>query len=263
MTQHLPRRNLVISTVGDNSKHATWLTGNEPRNFDLFLVYFGDKADYNFSGAEHTHRRKGFKFPLLDQVLTEYAPTVAGYERLWLPDDDIAADVATVNRMFDLFKQHRLQLAQPAISAGEVSYESLRQAPRTVLRYSPYVEVMCPMFTREALYKAKSLFLETQSGWGIDWVWSKWFAKGEVAILDACGVEHTGKLMRGDLYQKLKARGIDPYQEFDDCIARHGGINRRHHKKMLRGRMPMTRIPAPGQTLSLWEKATKPWRWAA
>jgi hypothetical protein len=263
MADRSPHRNLVLSTVGDNSRHPTWLTGNEPRNFDLFLIYFGENPDYNFSGAAHTLRRKGFKYPLIDHALTEFASIFAQYDRIWLPDDDIAADTATVNRIFDLFAQNHLQLAQPAISAGEVSYESLRQTPRTILRYTPYVEVMCPIFTREALYKVKPLFLETQSGWGIDWVWSKWFAKGEVAILDACGVEHTGKLLRGELYQKLKARGIDPYQEFDDCVARHGGINRRHHKRMLRGRMAMSRIPAPGQALTLWEKATRHWRWAA
>lgn len=260
MTSH---RNLVISPVGDNSKHPTWLKGAQPRNFDLFLIYFGDNPAYDFSGAEYTLRRKGFKFTLLDYALSEFESTIAQYDRIWLPDDDIAADADCINRLFRLFAQHRLQLAQPAISAGEVSYESLRQAPNTVLRFTPYVEVMCPLFTRTALDKVKSLFLETQSGWGIDWVWSKWFEKGEVAILDACGVHHTGKLLKGELYQKLKARGVDPFQEFDDCTARHGGINRRHHKNMLRGRMPMSRIPAEGNSLSLWEKATKPWRWAA
>lgn len=260
MTKH---RNLVISTVGDNSKHPTWLAGSEPKNFDLFLIYFGDNPNYNFSGAEHTLSRKGFKFTLLDHVLTEYSKLLENYDRVWLPDDDIAADTASVNRLFEVFEEYNLKLAQPAISAGEVSYEALRQVPGTILRYTPYVEVMCPIFTRDALLKVQPLFLETQSGWGIDWVWSKWFEKGDVAIIDACGVQHTGKLLRGELYQKLKARGIDPYQEFDDCVARHGGINRRHHKKMLRGRMPMSRIPTPGKALTLWEKATKPWRWAA
>lgn len=256
-------RNLVISTVGDNSKHATWLAGSEQRRFDLFLIYFGDRPDYDFSGAELTLRRKGFKFPLLHGALAEYESVLANYDRIWCPDDDIAADTDCVNRLFDLFAQHQFELAQPAISAGDVSYESLRQIPHSILRYSPYVEVMCPIFTREALYKTRSLFLETQSGWGIDWVWSKWFRKRKVAIIDACGVNHTGALMRGDLYQKLRARGIDPYREFDECVAKHGGIDRRIHKKMVRGTMPLLRIPAANHSLTLWEKATGPWRWAA
>jgi hypothetical protein len=258
-----PYRNLVISPVGDKSKHATWLAGAEERRYDLFLIYFGENSEYDFSGAEFTLRRKGFKFPLLDYVLKEYAATIANYDRIWCPDDDIAADLATINRLFDLFAKHRLHLAQPAISAGDVSYESLRQVTGTLLRYSPYVEVMCPIFSYEALCKAKPLFLETQSGWGIDWVWSKWFEKGEVAILDACGVQHTGVLMKGDLYQKLMARGIDPYAEFDECVAKYGGINRRTHKRMVRGTMPLWRIPSDGARLSLWERATKSMRWAA
>ncbi len=258
-----PHRNLVISTVGDKSKHGTWLEGNEQRNFDLFLIYFGDNPVYDFGGAKFSLRRKGFKFALLNDALTEFADAIAQYDRIWCPDDDIAADTDCINRLFELFAHYQLDLAQPAISGGEVSYESLRQVPGTLLRYTPYVEVMCPIFTRDALYQAQKLFLETQSGWGIDWVWSKWFPKRKIAILDACGVRHTGVLLKGELYQKLKARGIDPFAEFDDVIARNGGINRRIHKNMVRGRMRMTRIPAAGNSLTLWEKATKPWRWAA
>lgn len=256
-------RNLIISTVGDQSKHGTWLEGNEQRRFDRFLIYFGDNAAYDFGGAEHRLQRKGFKFQLLDAALNEYTEVIAQYDRIWCPDDDIAADVACVNRLFDYFAKYQLDLAQPAISAGEVTYESLRQQPGSLLRYSPFVEVMCPIFTREAIYRVKPLFLETQSGWGIDSVWSTWFQKGKVAILDACGVQHTGALLRGDLYQKLKARGIDPFRELTTCIAKHGGVNRRIHKRMVRGTMPLARIPAEGKSLTLWEKATKPWRWAA
>lgn len=256
-------RNLVISTVGDRSKHPTWLRGDEPRRFDLFLIYFGDNPNYDFGPAEFTLRRKGFKFQLLYRALAEFRLEITNYDRIWCPDDDIAADSSTVNRLFDLFAKYQLELAQPAISMGEVSYEALRQVPDTTLRYSPYVEVMCPIFTRAALYEARELFLETESGWGIDWVWSKWFAKNKIAIIDACGVHHTGVLLRGDLYQKLKARGIDPFREFNECVSRHGGIDRRIHKRMVRGTMPMTRIPAEGQTLSLWEQATRRWRWAA
>src|SRR5687768_1514333 len=97
-------RNLVISTVGDLSNHNTWLAGPEQKNFDLFLVYFGDNPSYNFSGAEHTLRRKGFKFILLDHVLTEYSKLLENYDRVWLPDDDIAADTASVNRLFSVFE---------------------------------------------------------------------------------------------------------------------------------------------------------------
>lgn len=263
MHSNPPHRNLVMSPVGDKSKHGTWLEGGDQRRFDLFLVYFGDNPAYDFRGAEYTLRRKGFKFQLLDAVLNEHSDVISRYDRIWCPDDDIAADVRCVNRLFDLFTKHQLDLAQPAISAGEVTYESLRQQPGSLLRYSPFVEVMCPIFTRDALLRVKPLFLESQSGWGLDLVWSTWFPKRKVAILDACGVEHTGALLRGDLYQKLKLRGIDPYQEQLACVAKHGGVNRRVHKRMIRGAMPLARIPAEGQSLSFWERATRLWRWAA
>jgi hypothetical protein len=75
------------------------------------------------------------------------------YERVWLPDDDIAADVESVERLFDLVEKHRLATCQPAIDRGDVTFRTLRVQPGYVLRYSRFVESMCPLFTREALQR--------------------------------------------------------------------------------------------------------------
>ena len=257
------RRSLVISPVGDNSRHASWLVGSEPRTFDLMLIYYGDRGDYDFGSAEYALRRPGFKWQLLAHVFQTHRQTLDQYERIWCPDDDIRSSLNDVNRMFALFAAHGFELAQPAIASGEASYESLRQVSGALFRYSPYVEVMCPIFSRGAFAKASQLFLESQSGWGIDWVWSKWFPADKVAIIDDVGVHHTGTLMRGDLYQKLNARGVNPTAEFKAVVAKFGGIDRRQLKRMVRGRMMMQRVPAQGHRLSLWERATKRLRWPA
>lgn len=257
------RRNLVIATVGDKSRHASWLIGSQQRSFDLMLVYFGDREEYDFCDAEYAFRKKGFKWQLLECLLAEHRETIVQYERIWCPDDDIRSSGDDINRLFELFETHHFELAQPAIASGEVSYESLRQAPGALFRYSPFVELMCPVFTRAAFLKVSRLFKESQSGWGIDWVWSQWFPKYKIAIIDDVGVHHTGTLKRGDLYRKLAAQGVRPSDEFKSVIARFGGIRRRTLKRMTHGRMLMQRVPAGGHKLSLWEKATKRFRWPA
>jgi hypothetical protein len=121
----------------------------------------------------------------------------------------------------------------------------VREQRGNLLRYTPYVEVMCPMFTREAFFKVADTFCENRSGWGLDWIWPKRFATREMAIIDKVGIHHTGPLGKGENYKFLAKLGIDPYREFEETVARHGGIDRAVHRRMLRGRVRMRRIKDP------------------
>jgi hypothetical protein len=244
------RRNLVISPIGDDSVHASWLSDRAGRAFDTFLIHYGKLPDFGRADADHYLARQGFKWELLDYVLREYHDITDRYDRVWLPDADVRADTATVNRLFLLFEEYDLQLAQPAISAGEVSYEFLRKRPGVVLRYSPYVECMCPLLTREALATVLPTFMENRSGWGIDWVWPRYFARHQIAVLDAVAVEHTGRLFKGEHYQKLAKLGIDPGEDFKQVMDKHGGFDRRLHKKLVRGRIKLPAVWEPSHRRS-------------
>src|SRR5262249_1579889 len=146
------------------------------------------------------------------------------------------------------------QLAQPAISEGEFSFKSLAQVRGNLLRYSPYVEIMCPIFSRDAFFALKDTFLENRSGWGIDWVGPSRFAIDQIAIIDKVGVHHTGNLGKGLNYKLLAKLGIDPHRDFDEVVQRLGGFDRSIHRRMLRGRMRMKRIKDPEDRRSLGER---------
>ena len=85
----------------------------------------------------------------------------------------------------------------------------------------------------------------------MDWLWPRYFTRRQIAVIDAVGVEHTGRLMRGENYQNLAKLGIDPGREFDQVMARHGGFNRRLHRKLVRGRIKLPAIWEPGSRVSL------------
>jgi hypothetical protein len=246
-------RNLVISPIGDGSVHDSWFSDRDARTFDTLLINYGPNPGFGRDEADIYIERKGFKWELLYHAISEHRAAIDSYDRIWLPDADVRADTATVNRLFATFEQHHLQLAQPAICAGEVSYEFLRPRPGVVLRYTPYVECMCPLFTREGLLTILPTFLENKSGWGIDFVWPRYFARQQMAIVDSVGVEHTGRLFRGEHYQKLAKLGIEPQKDFDACVAKYGGFDKRLHKKLVRGTI---RLPA------VWEPARRPSRLA-
>lgn len=239
------KRNLVISAVGDRSVHGSWIRSPAEASFDLFLVYYGDDPAWACDRARFRLRRKGFKYEHLHHLSERFASELREYERIWCPDDDVYLETTGVNRLFELFEAHRLQLAQPAIADGEYSYAALCQRREYVLRYSPYVEVMCPIFTREAFFRVRDTFLENRSGWGIDWVWPKRFARREIAILDAVGVRHTGRLGAGEHYRRLAELGIDPQADFEATVARHGGIDWSVHRRMVRGELRMRGIKRP------------------
>jgi hypothetical protein len=238
-------RNLIISPVGDDSLHGTWLSGPASRTFDLFLIHYGKQPDFGRADATYYAQRRGFKWELMHYALAQHPDIFARYRTIWCPDHDIRVNTAGVNRLFDVFEHYHLQIAQPAIAAGEVSYKTLQQKPGVILRYSPYVEIMCPIFTRDAFRRVSHTFLENRSGWGIDWVWPRYFRPGEIAIIDAVGVEHTGKLMRGENYQRLAALGIDPRADFKGVITKYGGFSRRLHRQFVRGSTRLVTVPDP------------------
>jgi hypothetical protein len=258
---HEQKTNLVICPIGDKSVHRTWLAGPAAPNFDLFLIYFGNAPDSAAADAKYYFRHKGFKWELLHFAVTEHADTLRKYDRIWCPDDDIACDTAAVNSLFDIFGRFKLSIAQPAISQGQFAFKSLTQRRGNLLRYSPYIEVMCPIFTREAFFGVQDTFLENRSGWGLDWLWPRRFPAQELAIIDKVGVHHTGTLGQGENYLSLSKIGVDPFQDFEDIANRYGGIDRSLHRKLVRGRVRMKRVKDPDDHRSLSQRITDYVRW--
>lgn len=230
------RKNLVLAVVGDSSVHTTWLTGNSPRSFDLCLIYYGDAPNRFAPDADFYFEGKGIKFALTHELAQNgLADILFRYNQVWMPDDDIAADTIQINQLFDLAAQYRLAICQPAIGRGDVTYRGLRAQPGFILRYSPFIEMMCPLFSREALRKTLPTFNANRSGWGLDWLWPTFFGRREVAILDAVPVHHTRPLKSGDLYRLFTAEGIRPTLEHRQLLAAHHINDRRARRRMVRG----------------------------
>jgi hypothetical protein len=239
-------RNLIISPIGKNSVHGSWTSQSAVRTYDLLLINYSTQPGFGAADATHYLERQGMKWELMSYALDTLPDIVAQYKNVWLPDDDIRASPSQINRLFALFEEYRLQLAQPAIAAGEVSYKVFRQRPGIILRYTPLVELMCPLFTRDALRQVSATFVESRSGWGLDVIWPRLFAADEVAIIDAVGVEHTRPVGKGAMYRTLSQQNIDPRRELADVVARHGGFDAKFHHRLVRGtiKLPAIRHPA-------------------
>lgn len=197
------KRYLVIARIGDNSLHPKWLENAEP-NFDLFLSYFGDTDDKFRGDATYYEKVKGGKWPIVHQLISNNWSLISQYEAIWIPDDDILADANTINRMFSLFEGFDLALAQPALTMNSYfSHSSLLCQPDSVLRYSNFVEVMVPIFSKSALEQLKQSMGQSPSGWGLDALWPHLIDNpkhNKIAVIDAAAVIHT-RPVGGELYK--------------------------------------------------------------
>ncbi|MGE0005292.1 MAG: DUF707 domain-containing protein [Parvibaculaceae bacterium] len=222
------RRVLVILRAGDQSLHREWLAGapGEGRNWDLHISYFGDL------GRPFRHRprditlsfEKGTKAEGTVACLEKLGERTDNYDWVWLPDDDLAASLTTLNRFFNIVAEYRLDLAQPALGAGSyVSYAITLQRPHLKLRYTTFVEVMAACFSRKALRLCAPYFGATTSSWGISWIFPKLLDYPErgIAIVDETPVIHTRPVGHGPNIALAEQRGRNPRQELNDFLERH------------------------------------------
>jgi hypothetical protein len=215
-------RNLAIVRAGDDSLHEQWAAG-ERRDFDLFISYFGACPGRYAHGCDFYEQRSGPKWPCLGALLHEQPALLDQYDCIWFPDDDLAVDAATVNRMFAFFHASNVCLAQPALTRDSYcTWRTLRQASGCLLRFTGFVEVMAPMFSREALRVCAPTFTESPSGWGLDWLWPKLCADarlGRMAVIDATPVRHT-RPCGGELYRRNPQ--LAPRADAQRLLDQHG-----------------------------------------
>jgi hypothetical protein len=160
-----------------------------------------------------------------------------------------------IDRMFAFFHAHQLCLAQPALTPGSYhTWSTLLQQPDCHLRYTRFVEVMAPLFSREALAVCAPTFSESQSGWGLDWVWPVLCARAGlrgIAVIDATPVCHT-RPVGAELYQRHP--DMDPRADADALIRKYGLKEvRAIAKYSFEGKVKQVPLPA-GQRFVFWLK---------
>lgn len=219
----MERRNLIVVRAGDMSLHRRWMDDSRSRNFDLLVSYYG-RAPGRYQGrCDHYHAMTGPRWPAHDWLWRNRRELFDRYERVAFVCDDVDAVTRVWNAMFNLCEWFDLDLAQPAIT-GYVNVPITMPVAGSVLRYTDWVEVMCPVFSRRALAICGDTFRESVSGWSLGRVWGSRLPHPDyrIAIVDALTVAHTSVTRQGDLRPVLDALGIEPSDEAATMLARLG-----------------------------------------
>lgn len=207
-------KNLIISTVGDNSRHKDWI--NSVPNFDLVLIYYGnnDEVFDDFSNdALIAVRQEGQKFPLIKDFINNNKDFISQFDYIWMPDDDISISTESINELFDISKEYSLLICQPSVVAldNNVVYSITRPIDGVKIKFTKFVEVMAPMFSIDSLMLLYDDFSLSQSGWGLDFLWTHKlnYPHNKVAVIDKIRMTHTKPLSVD--YSRFKINPRDEY----------------------------------------------------
>ena len=168
------RKNIVFTSAGDNTDfHINWCGNN--RNYDVYCVYYGDNMDnYNKykSVVDKIWQRKGSKFQNFYYVYSLSDNIFSSYERFFILDDDIVMSTDDINKMFLLSEEYDLWICQPSFNnISKISHPITKYNPGNILRYTSFVEVNAPLFSKKALTKFMKKYDPILIGWGIDYLY--------------------------------------------------------------------------------------------
>jgi hypothetical protein len=215
-------KNLVVGVVGDASLHRTWTNKPNP-NFDLFLAYYGEKDGQYARDAKYYDRAKGTKFIIMDQLLSKHEDVISQYDAVFVPDDDIHMEASEIEEFFETFHQYGLWVAQPSI-IGWYSVPTVLNNPNYTLRYTNWVEIMLPCFSKKSLEICRSTFTENRTNWGIEFLWDQLLGspKDKIAIIDKIAAVHTRPCFFGDTYMLNNNNQQIAMKELEQLGQKHG-----------------------------------------
>lgn len=218
-------RNLAVARAGDGSRHESWLSDPAKKDFDLLVGDYSSESGRWSKRADFYHWEKGLKYPWFHKYL-QANPWVFEYDAVWLADDDVEADTATVSDMFDIFHERGLWLAQPALTLkSPISFPALVCKSGRLLRYFEHIEEQVPVFSRDTLRRVWETLGENQSGWGLRIPWRSILKPPleKVAVIDATPVRHCRAGHKGPMYsQVLPALGLRADNEQREIVKKYG-----------------------------------------
>jgi hypothetical protein len=237
-------RNIIIAPCGNKSSIFSefWLRYKEEKEFEVCLLFYHEQVNNPavYAEADHFFHLKGFKYHMIHRLLTEIHPEwLQQYDHFYFLDDDIEIDTRQINQLFALSKGFNTYISCASLTMDSYcSWPIFKQEPNSWCRFVGQIEVMAPLFNREALQRCLETFVANRSSWGMDSVWPKilGYPEDRLVVFDTVTMRHTQPVGKGELYQKI---GVDPHEEWAAITARYGA--KRHNYQEYGRLLPVNR----------------------
>lgn len=213
-------KNLVVAVCGESSLHKQWIDG--PKEFDLFVNYYGNAGSRYKNDGLFYDNAKGSKFLIMDRLQKNHPEVFDQYDAILIPDDDLLMESSDINRFFELFHEYKMDLAQPAI-IGWMSIPIVAPTINSLIRFTTWVEIMTPCFSKQAFAKCLHTFSLNRTNWGIDSLWYKLLGNPQtsVGIIDEVVAIHTRPCFFGDTYSNNQNTFEIAWKELTDLLSEH------------------------------------------
>lgn len=175
------RKNLLFTSAGDNTQfYKLWC--QPERTYDIFVCYYGDKKYKPYQKyCDYYAERKGGKFQNFEyfwkenkevESNVENSLNIRDYDNYFIIDDDILIFTKEINQLFDYLEEYQLYILQPSFKPllSKISHPITQSIPNMILHYTNFIEVNAPLFSKEALTQCMSVYDNSLTGYGIDFL---------------------------------------------------------------------------------------------
>ena len=208
-------RRFLVYCPTEGSQYSGEFFGSD-RLFDVALndwtgVGNGlDQADYVFA-------ERGHKWPCIAANLPKLHRQ---YDLYAFFDSDIEITTTALNRLFLIGETLGLDLFQAGLGKrSHCSHRSLFVQDRSLVRSVDFVEIMMPVFSHRALQRCTPTFGESESGYGLDYLWGHILNYQSMAVVDAVVAEHPRPV--SSQHWRTSA-GLRPAEEMEIVMRKHG-----------------------------------------
>lgn len=218
------KKNAVFVPVGKDSLHRQLLKGDA--DFDLHLLIYDGSYNKFCNDSDFVACDAGYKMDMVCRYLHRHPELFEKYEYFFLLDDDIVISTEDVNRLFSMMREYQLKIAQPSLVMSYYTYKHTAFHPFYILRYTNFVEMMMPCFSRDALKAVLPTFEQKIRWCGIEMHWPVLVGSNhkDMAIVDAVSAKHTRPVQSWNSLSQLQQENYLKKHNLSWSIEMYGGL---------------------------------------
>lgn len=218
------KKNAVFVPVGKDSLHRQLLKGDA--DFDLHLLIYDGSYNKFCNDSDFVACDAGYKMDMIYRYLHRHPELFEKYEYFFLLDDDIVISTEDVNRLFSMMREYQLKIAQPSLVMSYYTYKHTAFHPFYILRYTNFVEMMMPCFSRDALKAVLPTFEQKIRWCGIEMHWPVLVGSNhkDMAIVDAVSAKHMRPVQSWNSLSQLQQENYLKKHNLSWSIEMYGGL---------------------------------------